>query len=45
MISGGIFDVAQKQSSLEDINSKLSDESTWTNLELSQSLGWDIAQG
>ena len=38
MISGGIFDVAQKQSSLEDINSKLSDESTWSNLELSQSL-------
>ena len=27
-----------KQSSLEDINSKLSDESTWSNLELSQSL-------
>jgi peptide chain release factor 2 len=43
MISGGIFDVAQKQSSLEDINSKLSDESTWSNLELSQSLNKEKA--
>ena len=43
MISGGIFDVAQKQSSLEDIQSKLSDESTWSNLELSQSLNKEKA--
>ena len=43
MISGGIFDVAQKQSSLEDINLKLSDESTWSNLELSQSLNKEKA--
>ena len=43
MISGGIFDVAQKQSSLEDINSKLSDESTWSNLKLSQSLNKEKA--
>jgi len=43
MISGGIFDVAQKQSSLEDIHSKLSDESTWSNLELSQSLNKEKA--
>ena len=43
MISGGIFDVAQKQSSLEDINNRLSDESTWSNLELSQSLNKEKA--
>ena len=38
MISGGIFDVTEKQKSLEKINSKLSDESTWSDIELSQSL-------
>ena len=43
MISGGIFDVAQKQSSLEDINNRLSEESTWSNLELSQSLNKEKA--
>src|SRR5210317_1925062 len=43
MISGGIFDVAHKQSSLEDINNKLSEESTWSNLELSQSLNKEKA--
>ena len=43
MISGGIFDVAHKQSSLEDINNRLSDESTWSNLELSQSLNKEKA--
>ena len=43
MISGGIFDVARKQSSLEDINNRLSDESTWSNLELSQSLNKEKA--
>ncbi|MDC3228900.1 PCRF domain-containing protein, partial [Gammaproteobacteria bacterium] len=43
MISGGIFDVAHKQSSLEEINNKLSDESTWSNLELSQSLNKEKA--
>ena len=43
MISGGIFDVAHKQSSLEDINNRLSEESTWSNLELSQSLNKEKA--
>ena len=43
MISGGIFDVANKQGSLEDINNRLSDESTWSNLELSQSLNKEKA--
>ena len=42
-ISGGIFDVADKESSLEDINNQLSDESTWSNLELSQSLNKEKA--
>ncbi|MDC1110766.1 peptide chain release factor 2 [Gammaproteobacteria bacterium] len=42
-LRGGIFDVAHKQSSLEDINNRLSDESTWSNLELSQSLNKEKA--
>ena len=42
-ISGGIFDVADKETSLEDINNRLSDESTWSNLELSQSLNKEKA--
>ena len=43
MISGGIFDVTDKESLLVDINSKLSDESTWSNLELSQTLNKEKA--
>ena len=43
MISGGIFDVAKKESSLEKINNRLSDESTWSNLDLSQSLNKEKA--
>ena len=43
MISGGIFDVANKESSLESINNRLSDESTWSNLDLSQSLNKEKA--
>ena len=43
MISGGIFDVAKKESSLENINNRLSDESTWSNLDLSQSLNKEKA--
>ena len=43
MISGGIFDVANKEKLLIDINSKLSDESTWSNLDLSQALNKEKA--
>ena len=43
MISGGIFDVANKESSLENINTRLSDESTWSNLDLSQTLNKEKA--
>ena len=43
MISGGIFDVANKESSLENINNRLSDESTWSNLDLSQTLNKEKA--
>ena len=43
MISGGIFDVANKEKLLIDINIKLSDESTWSNLDLSQALNKEKA--
>ena len=43
MISGGIFDVANKEKLLIDINRKLSDESTWSNLDLSQALNKEKA--
>ena len=43
MISGGIFDVADKENLLVDINNKLSEESTWSNLDLSQNLNKEKA--
>ena len=43
MISGGIFDVVNKENSLININNKLSDESTWSNLDLSQTLNKEKA--
>ena len=43
MISGGIFDVAKKESLLVEINNRLSDESTWSNLDLSQNLNKEKA--
>ena len=43
MISGGIFDVANKENLLVDINNRLSDESTWSNLDLSQNLNKEKA--
>jgi Protein chain release factor B len=43
LISGGIFDVVNKEKLLIDINSKLSDESTWSNLDLSQALNKEKA--
>ena len=38
MILGGTFDVDIKQLRVKDINSELEKETTWSNLELSQSL-------
>ena len=38
MILGGTFDVDSKQLRVKDINSELEKETTWSNLELSQSL-------
>ena len=43
MNSGGIFDVADKENLLVDINNKLSEESTWSNLDLSQNLNKEKA--
>ena len=40
---GGIFDVADKENLLVDINNKLSEESTWSNLDLSQNLNKEKA--
>ena len=38
LILGGTFDVDIKQLRVKDINSELEKETTWSNLELSQSL-------
>ena len=43
MISGGIFDVANKEASLKKIINQLSEETTWSDLELSQSLNKEKA--
>ena len=43
MNSGGIFEVADKENLLVDINNKLSEESTWSNLDLSQNLNKEKA--
>ena len=44
LILGGTFDVAGKEKSLKEIQEKLSDESTWSDLELSQSLNKQKAE-
>ena len=43
MISGGIFDVANKEASLKQIINQLSEEATWSDLELSKSLNKEKA--
>jgi peptide chain release factor 2 len=43
LISGGIFDVANKEASLKKIINQLSEETTWSDLELSQSLNKEKA--
>ncbi|MDB4043376.1 peptide chain release factor 2 [Gammaproteobacteria bacterium] len=37
-LRGGIFDVSKKENSLKEINAELAKETTWSDLELSQSL-------
>ena len=44
LILGGIFDVAEKEQSLASITQQLSEESTWSDLELSQSLNKQKAE-
>ena len=43
-ILGGTFDVAEKEQSLASITQQLSEESTWSDLELSQSLNKQKAE-
>ena len=44
LILGGTFDVAEKEQSLASITQQLSKESTWSDLELSQSLNKQKAE-
>jgi peptide chain release factor 2 len=44
LILGGTFDVAEKEQSLASIIQQLSEESTWSDLELSQSLNKQKAE-
>ena len=44
LILGGTFDVAEKEQSLASITQQLSEESTWSDLELSQSLNKQKAE-
>ena len=44
LILGGTFDVAEKEQSLASVTQQLSEESTWSDLELSQSLNKQKAE-